>query len=148
MEEYEKTLKYVLNILNRKDYTEFELRNKLETKNFDAEVVSNVISHLRNKNFINDERYVENYIYFRLNAGYGKFKIRYELKSRGIDEELIDKHLNTACEKESAERLFESRYNSFRNKKNGKIKMFSFFERRGYSYETINELLENKKGLI
>jgi regulatory protein len=148
MDEYDKALKYALSVLNRKDYTIFEMNAKLESKGYNEDVNNRVISYLIDKNFLNDERYVENYLYFRLKSGYGINRIRYELSKRGIDQALLDAYLNEIDELEAAASLFDNKIEVFRTKENGRQKMYSFFERRGFSYDTINRLLNNKKGMI
>ncbi len=141
-------IRYVLRILNRRDYTRFEILNKLTRRGYDSKTVSDAIEWLEEKNLINDERYTENYVYSRLNAGYGKIRIGFELKSRGIKEETVERILSGFEELESAEKLFNSRFEQFKNKTNAKHKMFAFLQRRGYAYDTINTILNDKEGII
>ena len=144
-DEHDKSLKYAFNLLNRKDYTEFELVEKLSNKGFGEATIVDVVEYLKKKRFIDDERYVENYIYFRLKSGYGKFKIVHDLKKKGVDESLIYDKLKDINELESARDVFERKMEILKNKDNATSKIFQFLQRRGYSYDTINELL-NRRG--
>ncbi len=144
-DEHDKSLKYAFNLLNRKDYTEFELVEKLSNKGFSEATIVDVVEYLKKKRFIDDERYVENYIYFRLKSGYGKFKIVHDLKKKGVDESLIYDKLKDINELESARDVFERKMEILKNKDNATSKIFQFLQRRGYSYDTINELL-NRRG--
>jgi len=144
-DEHDKSLKYAFNLLNRKDYTEFELVEKLSNKGFSEATIVDVVEYLKEKRFIDDERYVENYIYFRLKSGYGKFKIVHDLKKKGVDESLIYDKLKDINELESARDVFERKMEILKNKDNATSKIFQFLQRRGYSYDTINELL-NRRG--
>ncbi len=144
-DEHDKSLKYAFNLLNRKDYTEFELVEKLSNKGFSEATIVDVVEYLKKKRFIDDERYVENYIYFRLKSGYGKFKIVHDLKKKGVDESLIYYKLKDINELESARDVFERKMEILKNKDNATSKIFQFLQRRGYSYDTINELL-NRRG--
>lgn len=144
-DEHDKSLKYAFNLLNRKDYTEFELVEKLSNKGFGEATIVDVVEYLKEKRFIDDERYVENYIYFRLKSGYGKFKIVHDLKKKGVDESLIYDKLKDINELESARDVFERKMEILKNKDNATSKIFQFLQRRGYSYDTINELL-NRRG--
>ncbi len=145
MDEFNRSLKYALNILNRKDYTEFEMTAKLRKRNINEDVIRNVIQYLKDKTLLSDERFVENFIYFKLNSGYGKKKIGYDLKNKGIKENLIYGKLEDADEFQSAKRIFEKRLQLLKNRENKREKLYSFLTRRGYCYETINKLLNNNK---
>jgi len=48
---------YALMLLSRRDYSEFELRRKLEC--YDSVEVENTINKLKEKGLLSDERYVE-----------------------------------------------------------------------------------------
>lgn len=142
MEMFNKALKYALNVLNRRDYTEFEMVTKLKRRNIHEDVVLNVVQYLKDRTFLNDERFVENFIYFKLNNGYGKKKIEYDLKGKGIDERLIYKGLENVDELQSAKGIFEKKLQLLKNRENKREKLYSFLLRRGYSYETIKKLLK------
>ena len=45
---------------------------------------------------MDDEQYIEKYIFMRANKGYGKYKISLELKQRGLSSDLNKKLLNLA----------------------------------------------------
>ncbi len=145
MEKDGKALKYALNILNRKDYTEFEMFSKLKMKGFDDNEINETIKYLKSNNFLNDKRYVENFVYFRLKNGYGKKRIEYDLKKKGIGEELINKYVNSADEMQSAKSILKAKAEHLKEDKNRRVKLFAFLARRGFNYEIINRLL-NEEG--
>jgi len=137
-------LKYALNILNKKDYTLKEMVNKLHLKNFDEQSINETIQYLLGNNLLNDKRFVENFVYFRLKNGYGKKRIEYELKKKGIKEELIDKYVKAADETEAAKLAFKAKAEHMKNDKNKRAKLFAFLARRGFDYEIINTLLNKE----
>jgi regulatory protein len=58
------------------------------------ELVEEIISKLKVEKFLDDERYVKAYVSdkFRLNK-WGKIKMRYYLKAKGLQENVIEKAL-------------------------------------------------------
>ncbi len=132
-------LSYALRLLNRKDYTEREIREKLLRKSQSDEEIDEVVEYLKEKHFVDDLRYAQNYLYFRLKRGYGKRRIVHELLNKGIAEELIDSVLTT--ENENAEEVFLKKLKLLEGKKNKRKKLFDFMYRRGFDSEKIIELL-------
>ena len=132
-------LNYALRLLNRKDYTEKEIRDKLLKKSQSKDEIDEVIEYLKEKRFIDDVRYAQNYLYFRLKRGYGKRRVVHELLNKGIAEELIDSVLKT--ENEDAEEVFLKKLKLLEGKKNKRKKLFDFMYRRGFDSEKIIELL-------
>ncbi len=132
-------LSYVLRLLNRKDYTENGIRGKLSKKSQNEDEINEVVEYLKEKRFIDDERYAQNYLYFRLKRGYGKRRVAFELLNKGINEGLVESVL--ASEDENAEETFLSRLELLKGKKNKRKKLFDFMYRRGFDSEKIVELL-------
>jgi len=134
-------LNYAFRLLNRKDYTQKELKNKLCGKfNCSSESeIDEILGYLEGHNFLNDSRYAENYVYFRLKKGYGKKRIRHELTEKGINNELIEKALNN--QDETVENVFLKKLKQLEGKKRKRSKLFDFMLRRGFEGEKIIELL-------
>ena len=132
-------LNYALRLLNRKDYTEKEIRDKLLKKSQNGEEINEVIEYLKEKRFIDDIRYAQNYLYFRLKRGYGKRRVVHELLNKGIGEDLIESVITS--EDESAEEVFLKKLTLLKGKKNKRKKLFDFMYRRGFDSDKIVELL-------
>ncbi|VEH68612.1 regulatory protein RecX [Rodentibacter pneumotropicus] len=83
-------LSYVINLLARREYSEFELRNKMQEKAFSEPEIDEVITHCQQKNWQNDKRFAENYLHYRSQRGYGENRIRQELKHlKGVPSAII-----------------------------------------------------------
>ena len=78
-----------IKLLTRREYSAFELREKLLTKGFTSECIDYLISELRAKKLQCDNRFTESYINMRIRRGFGPIKIAAELKHRRIDPEII-----------------------------------------------------------
>ncbi|ACA31946.1 recombination regulator RecX [Histophilus somni] len=84
-------LSYVIGLLARREYSEFELRCKMQEKRFTEQEITQTLTHCQQKNWQNDKRFAENYLYYRAKRGYGLQRIRQELyQLKGIPAELIN----------------------------------------------------------
>jgi regulatory protein len=90
----ESAFKYSLYLLSFKDYSEYELRKKLEGK-FDVCFIDTVIEKLKEKGLLSDEQYVEKIIrkYGNIKK-YGYFKVEQELHKRGLKKETYENLLS------------------------------------------------------
>lgn len=82
-----------LNLLARREHTEFELKHKLSAKGFAIVDVGLVVAELTKQGLQSDQRFVESYINMRSGRGFGPLRISAELQARGIDRELSAKYL-------------------------------------------------------
>lgn len=73
------------------------MQRKLGSRGFDEEGIESVLDQLRESGLQSDNRFTENYIDSRTRRGSGPIRIRAELRERGVDESLIDTHLQ-ACD--------------------------------------------------
>ena len=53
---------YIVNLLSHREYSEFELRNKMQEKNFSEEEIDDALSLCQAKNWQSDRRFSENYM--------------------------------------------------------------------------------------
>ncbi|WLS93792.1 regulatory protein RecX [Gilliamella apis] len=101
-----------MQLLAQRDHSSYELTRKL-TLFFSKKIkcaeddypeqltqlktqIEHVIKHCTQKHWMDDEQYIEKYIFMRANKGYGKYKISLELKQRGLSSDLNKKLLNIA----------------------------------------------------
>ncbi|WLT06315.1 regulatory protein RecX [Gilliamella apis] len=101
-----------MQLLAQRDHSSYELTRKLtlffskKIKCAEADYpeqltqlktqIEHVIKHCTQKHWMDDEQYIEKYIFMRANKGYGKYKISLELKQRGLSSDLNKKLLNIA----------------------------------------------------
>lgn len=84
-------LGYVVNLLARREYSEYEIRCKMQEKAFAEEDIEKTIAYCQQKNWQSDHRFCENYLNSRAQRGYGLNRIKQELRQlKGIQSELID----------------------------------------------------------
>jgi len=97
---------YALYLLSFRDYSEYELRKKLNKK-FDRDAVENTIEKLKREGLLSDKQYVENIIRkYAIVKKYGYLKVEQELLRRGIKREfyrdILDELYNEDKEEENA----------------------------------------------
>ena len=76
-------------LLGTREYSVFELSNKLQ-RWFLSDVVSEVITELRNLGLLCNTRYGEAFCRSRVDRGYGPVFIQRELEQNGLNKELIE----------------------------------------------------------
>jgi len=82
---------YCFRLLNRRNYSEYELRQKLKERNAPEQVIEQTISRLRDEGFVNDANLCEAVIHYRSAVTrHGYYSVKRELQRRGIDAETAD----------------------------------------------------------
>lgn len=83
---YEKAMRF----LAMREHSRYELQQKL-TLRFPKEktLIAQIIAKLAEDNLQSDERFAKSYVRSRTEKLYGPIKIRYELKQKGITDDLI-----------------------------------------------------------
>ena len=80
-----------LKLLERMDRTEAQLREKLSEAGFESEDVEQAVSYVKSYGYLDDERYVRNYIEYRMDQK-SRRQLEQELQFRkGVAPELIRK---------------------------------------------------------
>ena len=142
----DKALKY----LGYKMRSKKQVIKKLEELDFPENVINKVIKILEKYNYINDEEFAKAFIKDKMNLkGYGTFKISYDLKMLGIDEDIFKKYLYSeefVKEEEKATSLLLKRLKGISIENidyKEKQKLYAYLARRGFSYDSINKAFNN-----
>lgn len=139
--------------LSYRPRTQKEVEEKLKLKGFPDDVVSKVINDIKRYGFINDLEYTKNFILNKMRSKtLGKIALKQILLSKGILNETIDQVLaereNLIDEFEMALELAEKKLNQIKsskrkkmNKNEQKRKIYEFLTRRGFTWDTINRVI-------
>lgn len=150
---YRILLNYSFRLLARKAYTEAEVLERLrkrvrKIKLENAEpAVQKVLTRLRELNYIDDKKILENYFEYRLQARpLGKFRFLHEMYKRGIpvDKAKAEWEARNTNEKPLARALIEKKARLFRGLPAAlkKKKIASMLASRGFAPDTIWGILE------
>lgn len=103
-----KPLEYALYLLELRDRTEGEIREKMKRKGYESGEIEDTVTFLKDKDFINDERFVRNFIQNKQSFGTtGKYKIRQKLMLLHLDHTLIEENLKETDPEAERERALE-----------------------------------------
>lgn len=85
--------KKTLEMLERMDRTEAELRKKLKDKEFAQDIIDQAISYAKKFHYVDDLRFASNFIHTRCRTKSRK-QIAYALYQKGVAKELVDQAFN------------------------------------------------------
>lgn len=84
----------VLRFLTYRARSEKEVSDYLQRKGFAANITETIIKEMHDYGYINDERYVTDFINYRKTSGFGLIRVRFELQSKGVSGSLIDSKIS------------------------------------------------------
>ena len=132
-----------MDLLARREHSEQELRQKLKTREYDADAIDEVLQALQEDRLQSDERFTESYVNHRFNAGVGPLKIRYELRQKGVSDGLVDVFLEPLSDQWD-ELMTRQRIRKFGapipDDYAERMKQARFLQNRGFSPESVMRL--------
>lgn len=137
---YNKTLakKSAAQTLAKRSVSKFELSKKLRQKGFSEEDSEEAVEWFSEHGFVDDESYADAISKYYTGRGYGKMRVREELKRRGIPREISERVLSEISEaKDEIMALIEKRLHGEECDREKKAKIIAFLSRRGFGYEEI-----------
>lgn len=124
-----------------KKRTKKEVVEKLKDKGFEPSLAEEAADYYMEAGYIDHRDYAIRYTRDAVNIkGYGKERIRFELKNKGIEDEFINEALSDM--EVDLEGLMKKRFPSCSDKKQMK-KIFNFYYRRGFTPEEIKNASKN-----
>ncbi len=112
--------------------------------------IQSVIQTLIDDKLLSNSRFVEHYIAYRRNRGYGPLHIRSELISRGINKEMIEKHLfiNDNVWLELIKEVWVKRFkNQIPIDFKARMQQMRYLQQRGFTQEQIESVVPNIRTL-
>jgi len=137
--------------LGRRLHSASELRTKLRQKSYEIDMIDQVISELKDKNYLDDSEFASVFVEEKFGSKmWSEKKLKAELIKRGIKSSIISEILS---DKFSDEDIFNNaltvalkKYKILRERnldlQNTKKKLTSFLNTRGYNYETIKQVCD------
>jgi regulatory protein len=128
--------------LVRREHSRAELARKLAPHAESAEAVEAVLDLLLSKKHQSDERFAEERAR-SLSRKYGAARIRQDLKSRGIADEISER---VACESDDlqkAREILRKKFSSEAQTRKERAKRARFLQGRGFSYDVIIHALSS-----
>ena len=133
--------------LSMREHSKQELVDKLIRKKFESGEIKRCVDEFCEKDLQSDKRFAESYVRSRYNANKGPIYIISSLKSKGIDDNLINKSLSVYNEEDwqkSAMSALDKKKlpNKIKEVNGRKDKQKMFLRQRGFQYKTIENAIE------
>ncbi|HLB57901.1 MAG TPA: regulatory protein RecX [Gammaproteobacteria bacterium] len=122
-----------------------ELSRKLARKQFSPTDIQTILQTLVKEALLSNQRFLENFIHYRRNKGYGPLRIHAELLERGLPQDLIEQSLNTADEKwqEYARFVWKKRFkNTLPSDFKARVQQIRFLQYRGFTQDQIESIFK------
>lgn len=140
----------LLNFLKYRMRSEKEVVSRLKEKNFNEEIINELIGKYKRLGYINNQAFAESYLLDLISRRpQGRRLLVYKLQEKGIDKDTIEqlsaKYLTKETELELAIRLLTHNKWKFDNLSpdERKKKAYAFMAQKGFSYPVTKEALEH-----
>lgn len=120
-----------------------EVTRYLRDKDYTDEVINDTVTRLLEQNYLNDEEFARAWLRNREQLGpRGRQALQYELRQKGIVDQIIEKVLADLDEDELAWAAVENKFPRWQNlpEQEFKKKLIGFLNRRGFSYAIANDI--------
>ena len=124
-----------------------DIRRKIRELGGTSLMAEQIIARLEQENFLNDERFVTHYVGDKIKLNqWGRIKIHYYLKMKGLDEKVIERGLDAIDQEEYIRMLIRTMKEKAKGiKKKGKYEkmgqIIRFTQSRGFEPELIHRYL-------
>jgi regulatory protein len=131
-----------LRLLARREHSRAELERKLGPHAGSPADLAEVLAALAQKKQLSDERYAEERAR-SLSRKYGTGRIRQDLKSKGVDQETIER-VSSEGELERARSILARKYLAPAATREERARRMRFLQGRGFSFDIIRSLLSSR----
>jgi regulatory protein len=131
-----------LRLLTRREHSRIELARKLEQAGFAGGDIAPLLDAFEAQNWLSDRRFAESYVADH-RARAGSVKLAYELRQRGVSEDIIESVLCTQrdSEVERARAVWEKKFGSAPADRAEKARQIRFMQSRGFAPEVIRHAI-------
>lgn len=143
IEEFDKAKSKVMNYIMYKKRSEYEVKNKF-VNTIQDDMLCDIISYVKEAGYLNDSEYVKRTIdEFMALKNLSVKEIKYKLYAKGISKETLEDyfymHKEEIEEYElcSAQKIVDKKVRTME-----KEDIKQYLLKKGYKYETVNEILE------
>ena len=138
--QYPPALDRAVRMLAERSCSRREIERKLTLARFDPDVTDLVLFKLEKANLLNDREFAMQWVHSR-SRKYGASRIRQELRTKGIDEDIASEILEDLSEEDQLRQAVALAVKKIRSlqpsceEKKWKQRITSFLVRRGYSWD-------------
>jgi len=130
-----------LRYLARREHSRAELERKLSPYAESQQLLEGLLGELEGRKLLSNHRFAEMRSHV-LARKYGAAKIRQDLKSKGVPDEIVE-NVSGAGELERAREILQKKYKSPATTREERAKRARFLQGRGFSLDTIYRLIRS-----
>ena len=125
-----------------------EVKNKLFSYKVSSKLTENIVEYLIDNDYLNEERYTKMFVQGKLRIKkWGRIKLKYELKLKGVDINIIEDKINNINEEEYINYFNEFSTNKIKflkgSKEQKKRSFINYFTYRGWENNLIYQKLRD-----
>ena len=124
-----------LRYLARREHSRVELRRKLQPYAESPEILEGALDWLESTKRLSNQRFAEARAHWMARK-YGAARIRHDLKSKGVEDELVAR-VSAEGELERARAILQRKYRDHGRTREERARRARFLQSRGFSYDTI-----------
>lgn len=130
----------VMYLLQKKDYTEKQLREKLGQNEYPPDVIEEAIEYVKSFHYVDDSRYASSYVHLHQGSK-SVLQLKMDLKQRGVSkdeiEQAIEEELSVSQEEVIKGYLRKKQYNPSQAEEREKRRVYQFLMRKGFKSSDI-----------
>lgn len=137
---------YAVRLLSQSKRSEHELSERLQRKGYPSDITERILRELKSNGILSDQKMVQDTVEWSIRGKrYGRRRIEFELKRRGIAEFDIQKSLESYSkeeEQELARTLARERWTKLERVETHKRKkrLYDFLVSRGFDFELARQV--------
>lgn len=129
-----------LNLLARREHSRAELARKLARDGTEEEIAA-LLDELSRAGLLSDQRFAESWTH-RRGTRFGAARLRHDLRTKGISDELIDQQLAALPDElERARAVWQKKFTAPPQDSREWARQARFLAQRGFAHATIRRLL-------
>ena len=134
-----------LGYLARREHSRAGLTRKLEAAGYDAEAIPPLLDQFEEKGWLSDRRFAESWVADH-RARAGSVKLAYDLRQRGVSDDIIDAVIHNARESEldRAREVWQKKFGSPPANAAEKARQMRFMLSRGFIPEVIRRVIADR----
>ncbi|BBP03371.1 regulatory protein RecX [Sulfuriferula plumbiphila] len=131
-----------LEALSRREHSRMELMRKLAPHTDSPDELNTLLDDLQARGWLSDARYAEQMVNAR-QSRYGSRKLAFELREKGIDEDLINTTLANVrdTELERARAVWARKFGQIPASAQEQARQIRFLQSRGFVWDVIRKIL-------
>ena len=134
-----------LEYLGKREYSYQELAQKLKAYAEESDDILAILDDFKKRGWLSDERFAEQVVHARSHK-FGSAKIAYELREKGVANELIAEAVSQVKENElaHAREVLRKKYDAAPTSRDEWTRQARFLQSRGFGFDIIKKVLNTK----